>query len=78
MTNKNVSSVPVIPVVHCGQAALKIRDWAKRRGRTGKAWFICALLFMIPTIIVLLMLPKLPVITMQHSSQHKIDLNALD
>jgi hypothetical protein len=55
--------------------AFKVRDWAKRRGRTNRAWFICALLFLIPTVIVLVLLPKMPVITMQHSSRHQIDLS---
>jgi hypothetical protein len=56
--------------------ALKVRDWAKRRGRPGTPWFVWALFFLIPTAIVLAVLPKLPVIKMQHSSQHKIDLSA--
>jgi hypothetical protein len=56
--------------------AFKVRDWAAGRGRTNRAWFICALLFLIPTVIVLVLMPKLPVIKMQHSSQHKIDLSA--
>jgi hypothetical protein len=54
--------------------AFKVRDWARRRGRTGKAWLVCAILALIPTIVVLVLLPKMPVITMQRSSQHKIEL----
>lgn len=56
--------------------AFKVRDWAKRRGRTSKAWFVCAVFALVPTVVVLVLLPKMPVIRMQHSSQHKIDLSA--
>jgi hypothetical protein len=58
--------------------ASKVGDWAKRRGRTSKAWFVCAAVALIPTIVILALLPKLPVITMQHSSLHKIDLSAIE
>jgi hypothetical protein len=51
-----------------------IEKWAISRGRTGRAWFICAFLWMIPTVIVLALLPKKPVIRMQPSSKHQIDL----
>jgi hypothetical protein len=54
--------------------ASKVRDWAKRRGRTSKAWFVCAVFALVPTVVVLVLLPKMPVIKMQHSSQHKIEL----
>jgi hypothetical protein len=56
--------------------AVLVEKWAKRRGRTGRAWFACAFLWLIPTVIVLALLPQKPVIAMQASSQHQIDLFA--
>jgi len=33
--------------------ALAVDGWAKRKGRTGRGWFLCAFLWLIPTAIVL-------------------------
>jgi hypothetical protein len=56
--------------------AFRVEKWARSKGRTGRWWFLCALLWLIPTAIVLALLPTKPLITMQHSSRHQIDLSA--
>lgn len=38
--------------------ALLVDKWAKRKGRTGRFWFLCGFLRLIPTVIVLALLRK--------------------
>lgn len=38
--------------------ALLVDKWAKRKGRTGKYWFLCGFLWLIPSVIVLALLRK--------------------
>jgi len=38
--------------------ALLVDKWAKRKGRTGRFWFLCGFLWLIPTVIVLPLLRK--------------------
>jgi hypothetical protein len=58
--------------------AVLVEKWARRKGRTGGAWLVCAFLWLIPTVIVLALLPRKPVIKMQPSSQHQINMSVAE